>query len=82
MCGLEVRVENGRVASIRPDGDDVWSKGYVCPKGAMLADLHADPDRLRAPMIRDGETWREASWTEALARSAELLEGVNARHAK
>jgi len=82
MCGLEVRVEEGRIASIRPDRDDVWSKGYICPKGASLAELHDDPDRLRAPMIREGETWREASWPEAFARCEELLHGVIERHGK
>jgi anaerobic selenocysteine-containing dehydrogenase len=82
MCGLEVRVENGRVASVRPDHADVWSKGFVCPKGAMLAQLHEDPDRIRVPMIREGETWREASWLEAFARCEELLRGVIDRHGK
>jgi anaerobic selenocysteine-containing dehydrogenase len=82
MCGLEVRVEDGKVASVRPDDADVWSKGYVCPKGAMLGQLHEDPDRLRVPMIRDGETWREASWPEAFARCEQLLREVIDRHGK
>lgn len=60
MCGLEISVEDGRVAGIRPDRDDVWSRGYICPKGAALGDLHDDPDRLRTPLVRDGERWREA----------------------
>ena len=41
--------------AIRGDRDDVWSKGYLCPKGTTLGQLHHDPDRLRAPMIRDGD---------------------------
>ena len=63
-----------QVALIRPDRDDVWSKGYICPKGTTLGHLHHDPDRLRAPMIRDGETWREATWDEAFARCEELIQ--------
>src|SRR5262249_24479574 len=39
MCGLEVTVEDGRVAKIRPNHDDVWSRGYICPKGTTLGDL-------------------------------------------
>src|SRR5260221_11479560 len=68
MCGLEISVEDGQVALIRPDREDVWSKGFICPKGTTLGHLHHDPDRLRAPMVRDGETWREVTWDEAFAR--------------
>ena len=51
----------------------MWSKGYICPKGTTLGHLHHDPDRLRAPMVRDGDTWREVGWDEAFARCEELL---------
>lgn len=40
MCGLAVHVEGDRVAPIRPDADDAWSKGFICPKGTSLAALH------------------------------------------
>src|SRR5262245_51335612 len=33
MCGLRIEVEDGRVARFRPNHDDVWSRGYICPKG-------------------------------------------------
>lgn len=80
MCGLEVHVEDERVALIRADRDDVWSKGYLCPKGTTLGHLHHDPDRLREPMIREGDQWREVSWDDAFARCEELLLGVRDRH--
>src|SRR5215510_723313 len=51
MCGLRILVEDGRVTRIRPNHDDVWSRGYICPKGTTLGELHHDPDRLRAPLI-------------------------------
>jgi len=82
MCGLELHVEDERVALIRPDRDDVWSKGFICPKGTTLGHLHHDPDRLRSPVVRDGETWREVGWDEAFARCEELLAGVRERHGK
>ncbi|MFN8027595.1 MAG: molybdopterin oxidoreductase family protein [Acidimicrobiia bacterium] len=82
MCGLQVDVEGQEVKLIRPDRDDVWSKGYICPKGTTLGKLHADPDRIRVPMIRDVETdtWREVSWDEAFAKCEELIHGVVQRH--
>jgi anaerobic selenocysteine-containing dehydrogenase len=73
MCGLEIEVEQGRVAHIRPNRDDEWSRGHICPKGATLGAVHHDPDRIRTPMVKiDGE-WHEASWDEAFRRCTELL---------
>ncbi len=82
MCGLEVHVTDQRVSLIRPNRDDVWSKGYVCPKGTVLGHLHEDPDRLRAPMVRDGDTWTEVSWDDAFARCESLLRAVIDTHGK
>lgn len=82
MCGLLVQTEGERVTAVRPDPDDVWSRGYVCPKGAMLGALHHDPDRIRTPMVREGTTWREVGWEEAFARCETLLRDVLERHGK
>jgi anaerobic selenocysteine-containing dehydrogenase len=82
MCGLEIQVTEGRVGVIRADRDDAWSKGHLCPKGTTLGHLHHDPDRIRVPMVREGETWREVSWDEAFRRCEELIGGVLATHGK
>ncbi|MGO8771533.1 MAG: molybdopterin-dependent oxidoreductase [Mycobacterium sp.] len=76
MCGLEIRVEDGKVAGIRGNRDDVWSRGYLCPKGASLGALHDDPDRIRQPMIRVDGRWQEVSWDAAFRRCTELLAPV------
>ncbi len=65
MCGLRVTVEDEHVTKIRANQDDVWSRGYVCPKGTVLGELHHDPDRLRAPLVRRGDEFVEVSWAEA-----------------
>ena len=44
---MEIHLEDEHVKLIRPDRDDVWSKGYICPKGTTLGHLHEDPDRIR-----------------------------------
>src|SRR4029450_7174979 len=81
MCGLEVHVRDDRVELIRGDKQDVWSKGYLCPKGTTLGHLHHDPDRLRAPVVRrpDG-SFEGGSWDGALARCTELLLPVIEEH--
>lgn len=80
MCGLRIKVEDERVISIRPDPANTFSQGHVCPKGTTLGDLHHDPDRLRQPMIREGDQWREASWEEAFVHIETLVAGVRERH--
>ena len=60
-CGLEVELRDGKVAAIRGDEEDVFSAGYLCPKGVALKDLHEDPDRLRAPLVKRGGRFVAAS---------------------
>lgn len=80
MCGLEIRVADGRVAGIRGNRDDEWSRGHICPKGATLGSVHEDPDRIRQPMVKvDGE-WHQVSWDEAFWRCTELLAPVIERY--
>src|SRR5438067_13575222 len=75
-CGILVDTDGTHIRSIRGDNDDPFSRGHLCPKATALADLHDDPDRLRAPLIREGSRWRDASWGEALDRAADGLARV------
>ncbi|MEJ6538586.1 MAG: molybdopterin-dependent oxidoreductase, partial [Mycobacterium sp.] len=80
MCGLEIEVADGRIAGIRGNSDDTWSRGHLCPKGASLGAIHEDPDRIRAPMIKVDGQWQEVSWEAAFQRCTELLAPVIADH--
>lgn len=80
MCGVQLDVKGAQVISVRPDHDDTWSRGHICPKGITLGDMHHDRDRVRKPMLREGEHWREVSWDEAFARCEQLLHGVRERY--
>ncbi|HZE06176.1 MAG TPA: molybdopterin-dependent oxidoreductase, partial [Solirubrobacteraceae bacterium] len=75
-CGLELTLEGDRVVSIRGDAQDVFSHGFVCPKGAALRQLHEDPDCITTPLIRDGDGFRPASWDEAFALIDERLSPI------
>ena len=80
LCGIEVDADGPRVTAIRGDLHDPLSRGYICPKATALADLHHDPDRLRAPLLREGNTHRELSWEEALDMAASRLAALRRAH--
>ena len=77
ICGLELTIERGSVTAVRGNPEDPLSRGHVCPKGVAIADIHADPDRLRRPVRRVGTgaeaTWVEIGWDEALDAVADGL---------
>jgi len=66
-CGLELTVTGRRIERVRGDDADVFSRGFICPKGASFGQLDADPDRLRSPRVRRDGRLVEATWTEAFA---------------
>ncbi|MFI2510968.1 molybdopterin oxidoreductase family protein [Streptomyces sp. NPDC018972] len=79
-CGLTLTIDDGRVTGARGDRDDVFSRGFICPKGAAFGAVDSDPDRLRAPLVRvDGEL-REATWAEAFDAVAAGTRPVVERH--
>ncbi|HEX6571638.1 MAG TPA: molybdopterin oxidoreductase family protein, partial [Steroidobacteraceae bacterium] len=80
MCGIVVEHRDGEVLSIKPNRDDVLSRGHICPKAVALKDVHEDPDRLRRPLLRtpDGG-WEEISWAAAFDEAATRLGAVRAR---
>ncbi len=81
-CGLTLTIDDelGRVTGARGDRDDVFSAGFICPKGASFAELDGDPDRLARPLVRrDGEL-TEVSWAEAFAAAADGLGRVLREH--
>ena len=77
ICGLQLTIQGGAVTSVRGNPDDPLSRGHICPKGVAIADIHADPDRLRRPVKRVGEgtdaQWVAIGWDEALDLVADGL---------
>jgi anaerobic selenocysteine-containing dehydrogenase len=45
-CGVLATVIDGRLSEVRGDPDNPLFKGYICPKGSALPELHNDPQRL------------------------------------
>jgi len=81
-CGLAIEVEGDRVVRVRGDKEDPFSRGFICPKGSTLGDLHHDPDRLRGPLVRREGRLEEATWDEAFAAIEVGLGSVFGEHGR
>jgi len=79
-CGLEIGVSDGAVTRIRGDRDDVFSHGFICPKGSTLRQLHEDPDRLRRPLVKRDGVHVEVTWDEAFAEIERRLLPIRDEH--
>jgi len=68
-CGLTVTTLDSQVIRIRADHANPASAGFMCSKGAAMADIQADPDRVLTPLRRCGDVgeFEPVSWDEALA---------------
>ena len=80
MCGIEIKHDGVKVLSMKGDKDDPFSKGYICPKATALQDLHEDSDRLRHPVERTANGWKEIGWAEALDKVAAGIQSVQKKH--
>jgi anaerobic selenocysteine-containing dehydrogenase len=82
-CGLQFEVDEDRIVSVRPDEEDVFSKGYACPKGIAVGEVHHDPDRLRRPVRRTATgDFEPISWEKAFDLTAARLRDVRDRQGK
>jgi len=79
MCGIVIEHRDGAVLSIKPNRDDVLSRGHICPKAVALKDLHEDPDRLRRPVRRTASGWEEVGWDEAFDDIEARVAAIRAR---
>ncbi|QJB55845.1 molybdopterin-dependent oxidoreductase [Pseudodesulfovibrio sp. zrk46] len=62
-CSLIVDAEN---RTIKGNSRHPFTKGFCCKKGTRYFDRIDAEDRITTPQIKDGSSFREASWDEAL----------------
>ncbi len=86
-CGLEIGLKtesDGRetVTRIRGDQLDVFSHGFICPKGSTLKHLHEDPDWLRQPHVKVDGSFVPVSWDEAFETIAQAIRPILDAHGR
>lgn len=65
-CRLEAHASGGAIETIRPALDGPANKGHACLKGRFAHQFSRAADRLKQPLIREGDEFRPAGWEEAL----------------
>ena len=79
-CNFYLQVEGGRVKGLRPSKEHPINRGSLCPKGATVHQAIHHPERLTRPLIREGGSFREASWEEAYSLIAERFTELKERY--
>ncbi|MGW4303584.1 molybdopterin oxidoreductase family protein [Streptomyces sp. NPDC004646] len=79
QCGMRLRTTKG-VPEVTGRDEFPVNRGALCGKGQTSAALLAPGVRLTAPLVRDADGLREASWAEALDRVASAMAGTAEAH--
>ena len=69
-CTMNAGLRDGRVVSMVPADDAPSNHGHACMKGRFGWTYVSAADRLRQPLLREGDLWKEISWDAALDRVA------------
>jgi molybdopterin-containing oxidoreductase family iron-sulfur binding subunit len=72
-CGILVKTREGRAIKVEGNPDHPSSAGTLCARGQASLQGFYDPDRVAAPMMRDGGTWKKVTWEQALATASQKL---------
>lgn len=80
-CGLEVRVDDGRIVAVRGDGTHPESRGYLCQKALRLDHYQNHADRLQQPLKRQPDgSFAPISWDVAIREIAGRMKALRAMY--
>ncbi|SDX53178.1 thiosulfate reductase / polysulfide reductase chain A [Lutibacter oricola] len=76
--------EDGNIQKIIGNETDPHCYGRLCPRGTGGVGMYSDEDRLKTPLIRTNvngeETFKEASWDEALDLIASKFKNIKEKY--
>jgi len=79
-CQMHLHVRKERIVKVTGVDELGPNYGSLCVKGRFGYDFVHDPERLTKPLIREGGSFREASWDEALHQVAGKLKSIRSQH--
>jgi len=72
-CGILLVVKNGAVVGTKPWPEHPISQGKLCIKGWYAHEFIHHEERLKKPLIKEGDSFKEVSWGQAIKFVAERL---------
>ena len=79
-CQQWLHVQDGRIVKVTGVEDAEPNRGRLCVKGRFGYDFIYSEERLKTPLIRERDDFREASWDEALDLVAARFKAVMDTH--
>lgn len=74
LCKFLIYKENGKIIKITGDKSNNFTDGFICKKGAAHIERLYHKDRLKHPLLKVGDTFKEISWEETLNIISEKLQ--------
>ncbi len=83
-CSFKAELSGDELVRMVPHKDGKANRGHSCVKGRFAWGYATHKDRILNPMIRDkiSDPWREVSWDEALAFTANRMKGIIDKHGR
>jgi anaerobic selenocysteine-containing dehydrogenase/Fe-S-cluster-containing dehydrogenase component len=78
-CGVIAETRDGRVIKLEGNPEHPLSRGALCARGQSALQGLYNPDRFRTPMIRNGSTWKAATWDEAIKLLSQRIGDLRTR---
>ena len=75
-CNIMGRVREGRVLKLEGNPESAVNRGKMCGLGQAGVQHHYNPDRIREPLLRNGDKGEAITWDKALELIAAKLDGV------
>jgi len=75
-CNIAGRVREGRVLKVEGNPASTINRGKTCGLGQAGVQAHYNPDRIREPLLRNGNKGEAITWDKALGLIGEKLNGV------
>ena len=73
-CSLVVETSPSGKVRINGNPDHPFTAGFCCAKLKAWHRRLSSPHRITAPLLRDGDRWREIEWGEALDTCAARIQ--------
>src|SRR5436190_24310387 len=80
-CGVIAETRDGRVIKLEGNPEHPLNQGALCARGQSALQGLYNPDRLRAPMVKENGAWKTITWDDALTRVSQKLGEARSKNA-